>query len=226
MFQIKICGITSVKDARFASLAGADAIGLNFYDQSPRYLDPAAADAMIPGIPAKVAKVGVFVNAEHDEIDAIAQRLDLDYVQLHGDEPPDFLGHFSSRKVIRAFRLGDDGFTPISAYLQECERLGRRPDALLLDAQRAGEYGGTGQTIDWSAVASHRELLGDLPLVLAGGLTPYNIAEALAAVRPAAVDVASGVESAPGVKDLLLMRAFCSNAQKFFAQQAADGEGA
>lgn len=221
MFQIKTCGITSVKDARFASLAGADAIGLNFYDQSPRHIELAAAELMMPAIPKTVAKVGIFVNATAAEINEIADRLDLDYIQLHGDEPPEFLGNFPARKVIRAFRCGEDGFTPISAYLAGCQALGRMPDAVLLDACQPGEYGGTGKALDWGGVAQNRELLGDAPLILAGGLTPFNVAEAIRTAHPDAVDVASGVESAPGTKDLLLMRAFCSAAKKAF-RQASD----
>jgi phosphoribosylanthranilate isomerase len=218
LFQIKICGITSVKGARFASLAGADAIGLNFYDKSPRCIDLAAAEQVMPAIPNTVTKVGVFVNAEAGEITEIADRLDLDYLQLHGDEPPEFLGNFVQYKVIRAFRCGDDGFTPITAYLESCRGLGRLPDAVLLDAHHPDQYGGTGQAIDWGSVTQSREILGEIPLVLAGGLTPFNVTAAINTARPDAVDVASGVESAPGSKDVLLIRAFCTTAKKAFAQ--------
>ncbi len=218
MFQIKTCGITSVKDGRFSSLAGADAIGLNFYEQSPRCIDLPTAELVVLAIPNTVTKVGVFVNATADEVEEIAIRLDLDYVQLHGDEPPEFLGNFPTRQVIRAFRCGDEGFTPISTYLSACRELGRMPDAVLLDACQPGEYGGTGKAIDWSSVAQNREILGDAPLILAGGLTPFNVVEAIKSARPDAVDVASGVESAPGVKNLLLVRAFCSAAKKAFEE--------
>jgi len=218
LFQIKICGITSGKDARFASLAGADAVGLNFYDKSPRCIDLAAAELVMPAIPDKVTKVGVFVNSGADEINEIAARLDLDFLQLHGDEPPEFLGNFAQHKIIRAFRCGDDGFSAIAQYLESCQALGRIPDAVLLDANQPGQYGGTGQAIDWHSVAQCREVLLDVPLVLAGGLTPFNITEAIDAARPDAVDVASGVESAPASKDVMLIRAFCTNAKKAFAQ--------
>ena len=220
LFQIKICGITSVKDARFASLAGADAIGLNFYDQSSRHVDLAGAELVVPAIPKNVTKIGVFVNASSDEVNEFADRLNLDYVQLHGDEPPEFLGTVSQTKVIRAFRCGEDGFTPISNYLETCRSLGRIPDAVLLDAHQLGEYGGTGQTIDWTSVAENRQILNGVPLILAGGLTPFNVAEAINVAQPDAVDVASGVESSPGAKDILLLRAFCSTAKKTFAQAA------
>lgn len=216
LFQIKICGITSVKDARFASLAGANAIGLNFYEESPRGIDLPTAALIAPAIPTSVAKVGVFVNASSEVINDVADQLSLDFVQLHGDEPPDFLGLFPDRKLIRAFRCGEDGFTPIASYLSECRALGRSPDAVLIDAHRAGEFGGTGLTIDWAGVATGREILGDVPLVLAGGLTPFNVAEAIGAARPDAVDAASGLESAPGVKDILMIRAFCTTAKKAF----------
>ncbi len=217
MFQIKICGIRSVRDARFASLAGADAIGLNFYAKSPRFVDLENAELVVPAIPKSVTKVGVFVNESAEEINAISSRLELDYVQLHGDEPAEFLADVTQAKVIRAFRCGDDGFTPIANYLEACQALGRLPDAVLLDAHQPGEYGGTGQAIDWASVAENRQILAGAPLVLAGGLTPFNVAEAIHATHPNAVDVASGVESAPGTKDLLLIRAFCSAAKKAFA---------
>lgn len=220
LFQIKTCGITSVKDGRFSSLAGADAIGLIFYDRSPRCIDLATAEQVVQAISNTVAKVGVFVNATAAEVDEIANRLDLDYVQLHGDEPPEYLGELSTRPVIRAFRCGDEGFTPISSYLEACRKLGRMPDAVLLDACQPGEYGGTGKAVDWSSVAQHREILDGAPLILAGGLTPFNVVEAIKTARPDAVDVASGVESAPGEKNLLLVRAFCSAAKKAFSEIA------
>jgi phosphoribosylanthranilate isomerase len=207
-----------VKDARFASLAGADAIGLNFYDKSPRYIDLATAEQVLPAIPDKVSKVGVFVNSAADEINEIAGRLNLDYLQLHGDEPPEFLGNFAQYKIIRAFRCGEGGFSSIAEYLKGCQTLGRVPDAVLLDAHCPGQYGGTGQAFDWGSVVQSREVLPDLPLVLAGGLTPFNIIEAIDAARPDAVDVASGVESAPASKDILLIRAFCTNAKKALAR--------
>ncbi len=206
-----------MKDARFAALAGADAIGLNFYEKSPRCIDLATAEEVLPVVPKTVAKVGVFVNAPPDEIERIANLLDLDYLQLHGDEPPEFLGNFVERKLIRGFRCGEEGFAPIAAYLDSCKSLGRIPDAVLLDAHRPGEYGGTGQLTDWDSVAQNRELFGDTPLVLAGGLTPFNAADAIKATRPDAVDVASGVESAPRTKDLLLLRAFCTAAKRAFS---------
>ena len=134
-----------MKDARFAALAGADAIGLNFYEKSPRCIDLATAEEVLPVVPKTVAKVGVFVNAPPDEIERIANLLDLDYLQLHGDEPPEFLGNFVERKLIRGFRCGEEGFAPIAAYLDSCKSLGRIPDAVLLDAHRPGEYGGTGR---------------------------------------------------------------------------------
>ncbi len=218
LFQIKICGITSVKDARYASLAGADAIGLNFYAKSTRYVDPEAAVQVVQAVPHSVAKVGVFVNLPIAEVDEIASRLQLDYVQLHGDEPPEALAGVASTNVIRAFRCGPEGFTPIIAYLEACRALGRPPAAVLLDAHQPGEYGGTGQAIDWTAVAENRAILGETPLVLAGGLTPFNVADAIGTAHPDAVDVASGVESAPGSKDVLLVRAFCTSAKKAFAQ--------
>ena len=207
-----------MKDARFATLAGADAIGLNFYEKSPRCIDLATAKQVMPAIPKTVTKVGVFVNLSADKIIEIASRLDLEYLQLHGDEPPEFLGNFPDHKIIRVFRCGEAGFSPLAEYLDRCLELGRLPDAVLLDAHHPDQYGGTGRAIDWGSVAQSREILHDAPLVLAGGLTPFNVNEAIIAARPNAVDVASGVESATASKDIMLIRAFCTTAKKAFAQ--------
>jgi len=217
LFQIKICGITSVKDAQWSALAGADAIGLNFYEESKRFISPDAAEAIVKAIPPRVVKVGLFVNTPVNEIEQIAQRLGLDLIQLHGDEPPEMIAELAERDVLRAFRCSDNGFTQISEYLDHCRTATRLPSALLLDAHKPGQYGGTGEVIDWSLLAESREMFAGLPLVLAGGLTPFNVAEAIAAVRPTAVDTATGVERAPGQKDPMLLRAFVSAAKKAFA---------
>lgn len=201
MFQIKICGITSVADAQHAANAGADAIGLNFYSRSPRCLDLAAARSIVAALPSGFAKVGVFVNDELSRIARMADEMRLDFVQLHGDEPPAVLAQLRPRPLIRAFRLDAAGWRPIIEYIAACRNLDVLPAALLIDAHAPGLYGGTGQTVDWLTVRDRPEELAGLPIILAGGLTPENVAEAIAAARPWGVDTASGVESAPGVKD-------------------------
>ena len=216
LFRIKICGVTSPKDAQLIALAGADAIGLNFYPASSRYVDPANADKIAAVISPKLARVGVFVNSPVDFIRETTARLKLDWIQLHGDETPEFLSTLGSSSVLKVFRLGSDGWSGVESYLGECRERKALPSAVLIDAAQPGVYGGTGQTVDWSAIQSNRQLLGSLPLVLAGGLTPFNVTDAISVGKPDAVDVATGVESKPGTKDLMLIRAFITSAKKAF----------
>lgn len=221
MFKIKICGINSVKDAQLAGLAGADAVGLNFYEQSSRHVAPEAAEKLVAVLRPNVKRVGLFVNSAADEINRVAEQLQLDYIQLHGDEPPEMLAELSERPILRAFRFGGTGADEIARYLERCEG-GRLPDAILVDALKPGEYGGTGEVADWEAVSKAKSVLGEIPLILAGGLTPFNVAEAILKVRPIAVDVASGVESRPGNKDPMLVRAFVNAAKKAFQQAESE----
>lgn len=210
MFRVKICGITRVEDAQCAAAAGADAIGLNFYPQSKRCVDVDRAQQIAASLPQSVTKVGVFVNTEMDEVRRIAVATGLDAIQLHGDEPPSAIAQLKEWKVIRAFRPRSEGLDQVAAYLASCAN--RLPTAVLVDAHVAGEFGGTGARADWSALAAPRAWLGDTPLILAGGLTPENVAEAIALVRPSGVDTASGVESSPGVKDPSRVEAFVASA--------------
>lgn len=216
MFRIKICGITSIEDAHIAIDAGADAIGLNFYEQSPRYVDPQIAP-VIASIAA--TPVGLFVNSTAADIRRICNTVDLHVVQLHGDEPPDFLGELNrDYDIIRARRASENAREKIDDDLQACSDLsGSCPDAVLVDAEALGHYGGTGKTVSWDELADHQEWLKGVPLILAGGLTPENVGEAIRTVRPYGVDVASGVESAPGVKDAIKVRTFVENAKAAFA---------
>ncbi len=200
MFRVKICGITNWLDARRSIEAGCDALGFNFYPRSPRYLAPEAAAAIRAKLPREIAAVGVFVNETAPNVANLARALHLDFIQLHGEEPP-ALARAAGRAapVIKAFHVG--------ARLPAA-RLRRYPAAaFLLDAPRGanGLRGGTGRSFDWS-LARGAARYGRI--VLAGGLTPANVAEAIRAARPAAVDVASGVERAPGQKDLRKLRAF------------------
>ena len=216
MFKIKICGITKVSDALAAVDAGADAIGLNFYSGSSRFVDRSGARAIADAVGKRACKVGVFVNADVSEIIAVQEELQLDLIQLHGDERPTILRELSSRKVMKAFRVGEAGLAPVRIWLEECTRMSIFPDCVLLDAFRPGQYGGTGETIDWSIAATNARTPGLPPVVLAGGLTPNNVAEAIRTVKPAAVDTAGGVESSPGVKDAGKMRAFITAALSAF----------
>ncbi len=145
MFRVKICGITSAADAQTAAEAGADAIGLNFYPPSPRYVDLTQAEAIIHALPAGVAKVGVFVNSPSAEVRTFATRLKLDYVQIHGDEPPCFIAELTGLTTIRGMRC-DSNLQPLFDYLDECRGLGCSPQGLLVDTLRPGHYGGTGGT--------------------------------------------------------------------------------
>jgi len=217
MFRIKICGITNIDDALVAADAGADAIGFNFFRKSRRFIVPEAALEITAKLPPGVMKVGVFVNLQPSEITAIANRVGLDCIQLHGDEPPELLAALPRNlQVIRAHRFGQQAFAPLLSYLEECRAVGRSPDAVLIDADSGTEFGGTGRTADWEQIAAHRAELGALSLILAGGLTPQNVSEAIANVHPTAVDVASGVELQPGIKDHELVRRFVTAARQSF----------
>lgn len=215
MFRVKICGITREEDARVAREAGADAIGLNFYSKSPRCVLPKQAHE-IAQVMIGAHAVGVFVNMPPNEIMAIVNGSWINTVQLHGDEPPSALMNFPGVGVVRARRMDDRGVAAIAEDLKACQDAGRAPDAVLVDAAAPGQYGGTGETVSWPGLVDHPRWLAGAPLILAGGLTPDNVAEAIRIVRPHGVDVASGVESSPGVKDPAKVRDFVSAAKEAF----------
>ena len=213
-FKIKICGVTNSTDAKLVADAGADAIGLNFFPGSKRFVKPSNARELVKQLPSTVKRVGVFVNADYETLALIAEEMELDFVQLHGDETPDFLSKIKHTPVIKAFRCRA-GLQPVADYLEQCER---PPAAVLVDAYDPNEYGGTGKALHWPDVANAKDLLGDVPLLLAGGLTPENVATAIHEAQPFGVDTASGVESeAPGHKDADLVKAFVSNARTAFS---------
>ncbi len=214
MFRIKICGITRPEDARAAAEAGADAIGLNFYSGSKRFVSPSDAQRIVAALPTGVAKVGVFVNASAAEIADTASTLQLDWIQLHGDEPPEFLAQVFSTKVVKAFRCGPQGLATVGQYLQRCQELDTLPAAVLVDSLCVGEYGGSGQPAPWALLSGERPWLLGLPLILAGGLKAKNVAEAIRQVRPDGVDTASGVEVSPGVKDAAKIQALVDATRK------------
>ncbi|MGB8930691.1 MAG: phosphoribosylanthranilate isomerase [Anaeromyxobacteraceae bacterium] len=188
MVRVKICGITRLEDALAAARAGADALGFNFWPKSKRYVDPRVAGEIISLLPPFVAAVGVFVDPTRDEALRAAELSGVHWLQLHGDESPEFCAALPL-PVIKAIRVHHRASLDA---LDEFDVAG-----FLLDADTAG-YGGSGKTFDWTLAA---EGARRAPIVLAGGLRPENVADAVRQVRPWAVDVASGVERAPGVKD-------------------------
>jgi len=209
--RVKICGLTRVEDAVACAALGADWIGLNFHPQSPRSIGPDIAAEIIAALPGSATAVGVFVDRPAAAVAELAGRLGLGVVQLHGREPPEDLLALDRFRIIRAFRLADvAAWEGVTDYLARAEVLGRRPDGVLIDAYVAGQPGGTGASIA-EEILDRRP---DLPhLILAGGLTPRNVAERVARVRPWMVDVASGVELAPGRKDLASVAAFIGAAR-------------
>jgi phosphoribosylanthranilate isomerase len=235
MFTIKICGVTTPEDALLAAEAGADAIGLNFYARSPRYVAPEPAAEIVRRLHERYSGerlkvVGVFVNAALEQILSTIELLQAAagnqspaglVIQLHGDEPPEFLSELCRQRpdvpVVRAFRCRGADLRAEADYVQQCHALGALPHAALVDAYAPGNFGGTGQCIDWQAVAAGRQHLGGVPVILAGGLTAENVAAAIAAARPDGVDVASGVESAPGRKDAAKVAAFIAAARRALA---------
>jgi phosphoribosylanthranilate isomerase len=249
MLRIKICGITTPDDALLAAEAGASAIGLNFYDQSPRHVSPDQAAEIVERLrqdysAENVQVFGVFVNATLDDILWTIREANL-YgpeqgfgIQLHGDEPPELIqqlqqhglgqighlfqatGHIPTVPIVRAFRCPNGDLSSPAAYLKKCQDLSSLPQAALVDAFEPGSYGGTGKCLDWASLARRKSALLNLPVVLAGGLTPQNVADAIATARPDAVDVASGVESAPGRKDPAKVLAFVAAAKQAFATLA------
>ncbi len=198
--RVKICGVTRVEDALAAVRLGADALGLNFWPRSKRFVAPEAARAIVRALPPFVAAVGVFVDPTRDEVLRAVDASGVRTVQLHGDEPPALCAALPL-PVVKAIRVADaHSLAAIASY---------EVSAFLLDSASPG-YGGSGQGFDWALAA---EAASAVRVVLAGGLHPGNVAEAVRTVRPYAVDVASGVESAPGIKDEEKMRRFIAEAR-------------
>ena len=195
--RVKICGITNVADGQAAAEAGADLIGLMFYEPSPRYVSLAAAAAIARALPPEVQRVGVFVNPTTELVRRAIGECQLSLLQFHGDEPPDFCTQFGLMSV-KALRVQN------AESLKQLENF--HTDAFLLDAHSKSGLGGTGEKFNWD-LAVEAQKFGK-PIFLAGGLTPENVADAVRQVRPFAVDVSSGVESAPGKKDAAKVSAF------------------
>ncbi|MGB2060269.1 MAG: phosphoribosylanthranilate isomerase [Alcanivorax sp.] len=207
--RVKICGITRIEDGLAAANAGADAIGLVFYEPSPRFVTVARAAAICASLPPFVTTVGLFVNATQADIENVLSQVPLDLLQFHGDEPAEFCSRFS-RPWIKAVRMKDD------VDLYHCAVQYRQAAGLLVDSYVAGIPGGTGETFNWDRLPKDLSL----PVVLAGGLQPGNVADAVAQVRPWAVDVSGGVEQktvqggrSGGIKDPAAIRAFIKSAK-------------
>lgn len=208
--RVKICGVTNEADGRFAALAGADAVGLNFAPESPRCVDPAAAKFILRELPPFVDAVGVWVNRPLRAIFQEAHALGrVRTVQWHGDNRE--LCDAFPFQLIQAFPVrGPQSLLEVKRYLDVCRGLAQLPAAVLLDGFAADRRGGTGQRAPWELLADFRP---DVPVILAGGLTPDNVAEAVRLVRPYGVDVASGVEFSVGHKDPDKVRSFIDNAR-------------
>ena len=205
MIAVKICGITNEEDALVAVEAGADALGFIMYRKSPRYVDAAMAKRIIARLPPFVVPVGVFVNEEAGVVRDLVDRCGFGLAQLHGDEPAAYCQDLG-RPAMKAVRLKDRG-----TFLALAEFHGRaNVRGFVVDAFSDQAYGGTGQTVDWSLAA---EVARSSPVLLAGGLTPDNVADAIRAVHPYGVDVSSGVEASPGKKDRAKVRAFIQTAK-------------
>ena len=200
MVKIKICGFTNAENAQQAALTGIDAIGLNFYAKSPRHVNIDSAREIVAALPPFVNKVGLFVNANPSLIDEVLCEVALDTLQFHGDESPSDCAQYEM-PFIKAIRVSPE--VDLIKTANEYSQAG----ALLLDTYQSDFYGGSGKSFDWSLA----KIELDLPIILAGGLTPDNVSAAIDIAQPYAVDVSSGVESAKGLKDIDKIRAFISN---------------
>jgi len=201
--KVKVCGTTSLKDALFAVESGADALGFIFYKKSPRCISQKEVKDIVAQLPPFVETVGVFVNEAPDKVNRIAEQCRLTAVQLHGDESPAFCRRIK-RRVIKVFRVQDaDSFKGIFNY---------DVSGFLLDSYNDESRGGTGKVFDWN-LALRAKKQG--PIILAGGLNPYNVYTAIHRVKPYGVDVCSGVEKSPGVKDFIKIDEFIKSVRKF-----------
>ena len=198
--RVKICGITRCQDAQLAVDAGADAIGLVFYEKSPRFVSNQQAAEICNEIPAFVSRVALFKDAEQAFVESVLARVEIDLLQFHGSETPGYCKQFD-RPYIKA--IGMKGIEHDAGFLMSSAETFQSAKALLLDGHAPGEAGGTGVSFDWAAISKI-----DKPVVLAGGLTVENVHQAINLMHPYAVDVSSGVESSPGIKDKDKVAAF------------------
>jgi phosphoribosylanthranilate isomerase len=204
MTRIKICGITNKADAVDASGLGVDMLGFVFYKKSKRYVEPEVVIDIVNQLPPFITRVGIFVDEVRSAVSEIAETCSLDMLQFHGKETPGYCDKFMDfYKVIKAFRIKDkDSLNGVNKY---------SADFYMLDAYSAGSAGGTGRSFDWDIISGFEFLR---PVILSGGLTPANVAQAIGIFSPYGVDVSSGVEKSPGRKDLNLMKRFVENVRK------------
>lgn len=204
MVRVKICGITNLEDAQAAVAAGANALGFIFYKKSPRYISPTKAKSIVEKIPPFVVPVGVFVNEKEKVIKDICHQSLIGTIQFHGDEPPAFLRRFKGYTRVKAFRVRNAfDFKILKKYPAE---------AFLFDTFQEKVYGGSGQSFNWDVLKGKRI---PIPFVLSGGLSVKNIQKALKIIKPFAVDVSSGVEKRPGIKDHSKIKQFVSSVRLF-----------
>ncbi len=206
MTKVKICGITNLEDALLSAKFGADALGFNFYGKSPRYISPKAAREITRELPENILKVGVFVNEGSETIVRIARTANLDAIQLHGEESPEFAKVIKTKtglEIIKAFRV-NELFKPEDILQYEV-------DAILLDAYSPKEHGGTGETFDWEIAKKVKEIFPKM--YLAGGIKAETVSSVVEAVNPFALDVCSGVEKTKGKKDAEVVRQFLYSAK-------------
>ena len=202
---VKICGLNSPANAAEVARLGPDAVGLNFYEGSSRCVSTETAAEIVAALPAEIEPVGVFVNCPAQTVAAICRDCRIATAQIHGDETPEYLCELQSitpeLRLICAHRVDSEGVGPLAEYIQRCRQFGIQLAACLVDSKAEGVYGGSGEVGPWDLLG-RRYLRDEWPkLILAGGLQPDNVAAAIRTVRPWGVDVASGVESAPGLKD-------------------------
>ena len=221
---VKICGISDIPTARRVAELHPDAIGLNFHKPSPRAVTLRKAADIAHAVRDTVEPVGLFVNHGLDAIVAACRECGFTTLQLHGDEPASFVADLRhavpNARIIRVHRMGDEGIKPLAEFLDDCARRQIPLDACLVDGRAEGAYGGTGQAAPWNVLAQDYRRGEWPPLILAGGLNAENVAAAIKAVRPWGVDVASGVESSPGRKDLAAVERFIRAARMAFASSA------
>lgn len=212
--RLKICGITNLEDARFASGALVDYLGFIFYDKSPRYIEPGEAGAIINWLEGP-GKVGVFVNQPLDDVNRIAKETGLDYVQLHGNESPEYC-ELVEKPVIKVLHIGPD--TLPSLLKKEIDKYRDIAEYLLFDTKLDGQWGGTGETFDWSVL---EDIKDEIPFFLSGGLDAGNIREAVSSVNPYGVDLSSGLEQKPGLKDFGKIEDLMDEMRDIWEEQAA-----
>jgi len=205
MVRVKICGITNLNDALTTVELGADALGFILYPESKRFIRAKEIRKITQNLPPFVFKVGVFVNEDPHKILEILSYAHLDFAQLHGDETPEECEYIGKERVIKVFRLkSEEEVEKIEPYMGKIR-------ALLLDTYSESSYGGTGKTFNWEIAKKIKERFPNVPLILSGGLNPQNVRRAIEEVRPYAVDVSSGVERTPGIKDEEKVKLFIRN---------------